>query len=753
MKKLGSRSLLGGYAAADRGFVLEQLEERIVLDGAVTDVHDLHDQSAGSEQVDSLGWVYVDNGWWVEDNGSGWWWQESSDWFWNENTGWWAQNANGYTLWSHGDHQFWAQESATGDWLWFDDITDQNWEPAFTWYAGQLNSEWTWVYNDWNGTYYNADDLHYFYQDHYNGAEWWWFDAVNDAAWEHAQTWFVDSNGAHVFNDWDSSEYIWGNDFQYTQQHTSSYVNDAPVIIIPGDQTVNENSNLNIPGIYVFDVDSGTSQLEVSLSVSHGDLTLTDSSGLEFQDGSDGLHDSLMTFTGSWSQINNALQTAVFTPLNDAVSTFTVTVNDLGNSGIGGELTAYDSFSITIHNVDPLAVGTITDMTTNEGEGTTAIDLTTYFSDVPADMLSYGYSDDGGTTWNAILDPTDFSLIYGNEGVHAIQVRASDGGGGAAAVQSFQLTVNNVAAVFGGNLSGTMTEDDATVDGVATVTDPGEGESFFQTATGLIGTDGHGTLDIAADGQWTYTLTDAAAQALRAGESMTDDVTVHSADGTPQVIHIEITGVNDAATFSGDTTGGLVEDGVGTTDGTLSVTDTDTGEATIVSGSTEGDYGTFEIDAAGAWTYTVSLDAGVQASIQALGAGETLTDTFSVTSADGTAQNVVITITGVNDAAAFSGNTTGEVFVLVGEPDVFGNLEINDLDNGESFVVAQTETEGEYGTFTIDPLGMWVYHLDSDNPALLEMDELDIFTDTFTVHSVDGNVQNIVITIRLHEII
>ena len=54
-------------------------------------------------------------------------------------------------------------------------------------------------------------------------------------------------------------------------------------------------------------------------------------------------------------------------------------------------------------------------------------------------------------------------------------------------------------------------------------------------------------------------------------------------------------------------------------------------------------YGTFMLNGAGAWTYTLDNS---NAAVQALNAGDTLTDSFTVTTVDGTAQVVTITITG-----------------------------------------------------------------------------------------------------------
>ena len=107
--------------------------------------------------------------------------------------------------------------------------------------------------------------------------------------------------------------------------------------------------------------------------------------------------------------------------------------------------------------------------------------------------------------------------------------------------------------------------------------------------------------------------------------------------------------VNTPAVIGGTTSGATVEDTTLTTGGTLTVTDPDAGEAafnplTNVAGA----HGVFSIDSAGVWTYT--LDNAAPA-VQTLGVGQTLpNETFTVTSIDGTAQLVTVSITGTNDA-------------------------------------------------------------------------------------------------------
>ena len=95
-------------------------------------------------------------------------------------------------------------------------------------------------------------------------------------------------------------------------------------------------------------------------------------------------------------------------------------------------------------------------------------------------------------------------------------------------------------------------------------------------------------------------------------------------------------------------------------------------------------YGTFTIDAAGVWTYTLDNN---NTAVQALNVGQTLTDTFTATTVDGTAQLVTITINGTNDAAVISGAANGSVTeaggVANGTPTATGDLNSTDVDNSE----------------------------------------------------------------------
>jgi T1SS-143 domain-containing protein len=95
--------------------------------------------------------------------------------------------------------------------------------------------------------------------------------------------------------------------------------------------------------------------------------------------------------------------------------------------------------------------------------------------------------------------------------------------------------------------------------------------------------------------------------------------------------------------------------------GQITAGDVDHGATLTWSASGPGQYGTFTVDQSGAWHYTVADNAATQA----LAAGETAVETYTVTVADEHgAQDTIqipVTITGVNDAPVISGAATGSV--------------------------------------------------------------------------------------------
>src|SRR5262249_45588770 len=102
-------------------------------------------------------------------------------------------------------------------------------------------------------------------------------------------------------------------------------VNDAPVNTVPGPQTAITNSKLVFSAadanqISIADIDGGTANRQVTLSTSNGLLTLNGDTGLTFSSGSS-VATTSMTFTGTISNINVALNGLQFAPSNDFVGT------------------------------------------------------------------------------------------------------------------------------------------------------------------------------------------------------------------------------------------------------------------------------------------------------------------------------------------------------------------------------------------------------------------------------------------------
>lgn len=357
-------------------------------------------------------------------------------------------------------------------------------------------------------------------------------------------------------------------------------------------------------------------------------------------------------------------------------------------------------------------------------------------------------------------------------------VTVSDGSDSVSQVFKINIVGVNDAAVISGITTGSVVEAGGTANGTpgapiatGTLTDTdvdNPPNTFTAVSSPKTSAGGYGTFTMTETGVWTYTLdnANAAVQALNTGDTLIDSSTVATIDSTPQVVTITIHGASDAAIISGTTTGSVIEaggianasPGTPTASGTLADTDVDTTpNAFTMVGQTAsaGGYGTFTMTAAGVWTY--ALDNANDA-VQALNAGATLTDTFTVTTLDGTAQVVTITIHGANDTAVISGTTTGSVTeaggvanTSPGTPTASGTLTDTDVDNPSNIFTAvsspKTSASG-YGTFTMTAAGVWAYTLDNANAAAQALNVGDTLADSFTVATIDGTPQ--LVTIAIH---
>ncbi len=376
---------------------------------------------------------------------------------------------------------------------------------------------------------------------------------------------------------------------------------------------------------------------------------------------------------------------------------------------------------------------------------------------------TYGkFTVDKDGQWTYTLDKDAAQALGKDEVVtETFNVLVSDGNGGTA-IETVTITVtgSDHSPTISGDATGTVVEDSApvtlTTTGTLTVVDPDANQSGIDTSFTPVASAGAlGTLVIDATGHWTYTVSNAAVQYLGAGKTHEETFTVKTIDGTEQKIVITIEGTNDAPTISGVTTGSVNEDGTVTTGGQLDKADVDVGDTHTwsVSNAGKGIYGSFTVNSTtGLWAYTLNNSA---ANVQALKAGETVLDKIIVTVDDGhggtATQEITVTITGANDVPTISGDAVGTVVEDAAPVTLTttGTLTVVDVDANQSGIdtsFTPVASAGALGTLVIDATGHWTYTV--SNAAVQYLGAGKTHEETFTVKTIDGTEQKIVITIE-----
>nr|WP_253219672.1 VCBS domain-containing protein [Pseudomonas chlororaphis] len=422
--------------------------------------------------------------------------------------------------------------------------------------------------------------------------------------------------------------------------------------------------------------------------------------------------------------VDTQLVTVTITGSNDAPVLSFATGNDLGAVQEDTTLSVSGQFSST--DIDHDATATWSIAGSNTGSyGSIAVDST--------GQWTYTLANGSDGVASAVQ-----SLKAGESHDEVFSVQVSDGLGGVdTQLVTITVTGTNDAAVLS-SASVTLSETNAplTTGGYLTVSDIDSPENF-QAQTNTAGS--YGKFSIGTGGAWTYTA-DSAHNEFAAGTTYTDTFTVSSADGTLTSVTMHILGTNDAAVLSADVAN-LTETNAATdisTAGSLTISDVDSAATFVAQTNTAGNYGTFSIGTGGAWTY--AADSAHNEFV----AGTTYTDTFAVSSADGTLTSVTVHILGTNDAAVLStgiANLT-ETNAAV-DISTAGSLTISDVDSAATFV-AQTNTAGSYGKFSIGTGGAWTYTADS---AHNEFAAGTTYTDTFAVSSADGTLTSVTVHI------
>jgi VCBS repeat-containing protein len=187
----------------------------------------------------------------------------------------------------------------------------------------------------------------------------------------------------------------------------------------------------------------------------------------------------------------------------------------------------------------------------------------------------------GGTLVLADADATDATIVAQAGVAGALGVFAIDAAGvwtytmntnagnqldaGQVATEEFSVTTTDggsdmvTVTILGRNdaaiitvTDGAVTEDGPTTfTGTVTATDVDNNDNVFQeVASATLSGSGYGTYTMSTAGVWTYVLSNehVDVQALEAGETMNDTITVTSEGGTTETVTVIITGVDEAPT-------------------------------------------------------------------------------------------------------------------------------------------------------------------------------------------------------------
>jgi large repetitive protein len=304
-----------------------------------------------------------------------------------------------------------------------------------------------------------------------------------------------------------------------------------------------------------------------------------------------------------------------------------------------------------------------------------------------------GFSLAADGVWS--FDPTDAAydgLVLGATQTITIPYTATDVDGAASAAANLVITLtgSNDTPVASA-ASRTVAEDAAVINGSVVATDVDSGETATLTYA-LTGAAPAG-LTFNADGSYSFDASNAAYQSLGVGDSVVLTIPyratdVHGAASNSADLTITVTGTNDAPLAVADSTtaveaGGTNNNGSGT-DPTGNVLDNDTdadsgdgkevsalsfGAASGTMGSAlSGSYGALTLNADGSYGYVLD---NANTAVQALRAGDTLTEVFSYTVRDAagatSSATLTVTIEGRNDAP-----TVGTASATVSEEGLAG---------------------------------------------------------------------------------
>ncbi len=445
-------------------------------------------------------------------------------------------------------------------------------------------------------------------------------------------------------------------------QLTNKAITEPPPVLSPSNIAPTADATNTV----VTDEDTASGQVEIGATDADGGTL-----AYGVKEGSEPERGSVAFVGGSF----------VYTPDTNAngADSFTILIGD----GQGG--TAEQVVTVTINPVNDAPTAAAGNaVITDEDTISSAVPIGA--ADVDADPLSYSVKTGFGPAKGSLAF-VGGSFVYTPKadanGPDSFTILINDGKGGTAE-QIVTVTikpVNDAPTAPTGN-TGVLAEDAAPLVvpiGAADV------DGDVLTYTVKAGTEPVKGLVTFSGGSFVYTPF--------ANANGSDRFTILINDGASaileQTVAITINPVNDAAVIVGTKTGSVTEDsGAGQiASGQLFVSDVDgAAEAAFQAGTIVAAGGFLTISESGAWSY--ELDNIIPA-VQRLNAGETLTDTVTVRTVDGTTAAIVITIHGTDEPIS-NGDATGPVDGTAGNDliDAQGGTDIIHAGAGNDIVLA-----------------------------------------------------------------
>jgi len=535
--------------------------------------------------------------------------------------------------------------------------------------------------------------------------------------------------------------------------------NALPVNSVPGSQVLAENATLvfstaNGNLISISDADAGTGDLEVTLSVSDGTLTLFQTTNLSFSVG-DGSADAVMTFTGSQTDINLALDGLQYTPTPawTGNETLTIVTKDMA-SGVAATAAAEYTFNLdgtdSIGSNDATFNNGAAVVTDNERGNVVETDGVNDYVSMPASVTS-GLSDFAFSFWVKTTESGSDGTYWQNPTLLGMETSGQGTG-------DFGVVTSNGYIGFWTGLSG------------------GPDQSYI-SATTQINDDQWHMITLANDGANTELYVDGVLEASLTSDGNLDNRDFYLGASNSQAgANFHHSGrFDDFRVFDRELSADDVRD-LHFLDDIDSVTitvdpapvvnnqvfsvDENSSNGTSVDTVIASDNGSvvdYQITAGNTGTaFAINSAGDITVSTSAMLDHETtpifnltveVTDNLGLTNS----ATITIDVDDLDETPIFGGDDTGavteDVGVVANMITTTGNLTITDPDVGESSFQAGT-VNGSYGDLVIGAAGNWSYSADNTQAAIQMLDVTQALLDTLTVTSFDGTTHDVVITIN-----